>query len=69
MSLVGHTQPPSHPMKRFKRLTIAQLVAYAKAHPATSDYAFGERSGKYTITPPTPTPPAIPNHKTKSSHE
>lgn len=37
---------------KFKRYTSEQLVAHAKAHPATSDFAFGERSGGYIVTAP-----------------
>jgi len=37
---------------KFKRYTWDQLEAYAKAHPARSDYAFGERSGGYIVTVP-----------------
>jgi hypothetical protein len=37
---------------KFKRYTHKQLTAYAKANPATSDFAFGERSGGYIVTVP-----------------
>ena len=37
---------------KFKRYTNKQVVAHAKAHPATSDFAFGERSGGYIVSVP-----------------
>jgi hypothetical protein len=37
-------------MKKFKRYTKKQLIEFAKNNPATSDYAFGERSGQYIVT-------------------
>lgn len=39
-------------MVKFKRYTSEQLVAHAKAYPATSDFAFGERSGGYIVSVP-----------------
>lgn len=37
---------------KFKRYTIKQVVAQARAYPATSDFAFGERSGGYIVSVP-----------------
>lgn len=42
-----------------KRYPKALLLEQAKANPATEGYAFGERSGGYTISVPTLTPSEI----------
>lgn len=43
---------------KFKRYTWDQVEAHAKSHPITSDYAFGEHSGGYSI----PTSPSRTAH-------
>jgi hypothetical protein len=37
---------------KLKRFTKQQVIDFAKKNPATSDYAFGERSGGYVVTAP-----------------
>ncbi len=37
---------------KFKRYPKSVLIAHAAKTPATADYAFGERSGGYTVTLP-----------------
>ena len=37
---------------KLKRYTKKQVIDFAKKNPATSDYAFSERSGSYTVTVP-----------------
>ena len=40
------------PVKKLKRFTKQQVIEFDKKNPATSDYAFGERSGCYIVTVP-----------------
>jgi hypothetical protein len=37
---------------KLKRYTKKQVIDFAKKNVATSDYAFGERSGQYIVTVP-----------------
>ena len=37
---------------KLKRYTKQQVIEFAKKNPATSDYAFAERSGGYIVTVP-----------------
>ena len=40
------------PVQKLKRYTKKQVIDFAKKNVATSDYAFSERSGSYTVTVP-----------------
>ena len=46
------SKPDNNSIMKLKRYTKKQVIDFAKKNVATSDYAFGERSGQYIVTVP-----------------